>query len=285
MDNPAELVSLINSIFSTTIPLVVVFVWLLVFFVKHKSLRTLFFWEKLIGKGIVFDDKSLQRAWDHQKELQQLSAVLPAIKYKNIYHAKNMQDWKERNKVGDSELSGLDDFFIYNNDYSSIKLKKAKTPSVFAAVAAFFCFSILSIALFSISFKSAIADAAIGELKINHETVWVYKDKVEGFSLSGKSWVVTLSEINGENNLTEDAIKSIRKSISSGDVKDFYEKNKVGTIALSAFFFAVLLYFSTLLARFIVRSDRVLKLCARVEYIQEQADKSSVKGNDEDKDN
>lgn len=64
-------------------------------------------------------------------------------------------------------------------------------------------------------------------------------------------------------------------------MKDFYEKNKVGTIALSAFFFVVLLYFSTLLARFIVRSGRVLKLCARVEYIQEQADKSPMKKNDE----
>lgn len=281
MDNPAEIVSLINSIFSTTIPLLMAFFWLLVFFVKYKSLRTLFFWERLIGKGVFFKDKCFQNAWDNQKELQQLSAVLPAIKYKNIYHAKNMQDWMENNKIGDSELAGLDDFFIYNSDYSAIKLKKAKMPLIFAAVLAFMCFSLLSLALFSISFKSTIADAAIGELKVNHETVWVYKDKVEGFSLGGKSWSVTSAEINEENLLTEDAIKSIRNSISSGDVKTFYEKNKVGTVVLSGFFFVVLLYFSILLARFIVKADRVSKLFDRVEYIRAQAGNNHIKDKDE----
>jgi hypothetical protein len=281
MDHPAEQVAVYNSIISTSIPLTIAFFWLLVFFVRHKSLRTLFFWEKLLGKGIVFSDKGLQQAWENQKELQQLSAVLPAIKYNNIYHAKNMQDWKEENKIGDSELSGLDDFFIYSNDYSSIKLKRAKTPSVFVAAVAFICFVILSIALFSVSFKSVTADAAIGKLKVNQELVWVYKDKVEEFSFDDNSWLVTLNEINDGDKLTEDAVKSIRKSISSGSIKKFYEGNKVATAVTSGFFFIVTFYFLIVLLRFIFRSDRVSKLCARVEYIQEQAGKNLMENNDE----
>jgi hypothetical protein len=281
MDNPTELVALFNNIISTTIPLTVAFVWLLVFFVRHKSLRTLFFWEKLLGKGIVFSDKCLQQAWENQKELQQLSAVLPAIKYKNIYHAKNMQGWKERNKIGDSELSGLDDFFIYNDDYSSIKLAKAKTPSRVAASLIFSCVAVITFILFLVSFKGAVFDAAIGELTINHETVWVYKDKVEGFSFNDKSWSVTLAEVNNNDKLTEDEIKSIRKSISSGDVKNFYEKNKMKTVATTTFFFALALYFSIILARFLKKSNRVSRLCDRVKHIKDQASNDSINVGDE----
>ncbi len=283
MNNPDEFVSLFNNIISlfnsfmtTSVPLTIAYVWLLVLFVKNKSLRTLFFWEKLIGKGMIFSDNCLQQAWINQKELQQFSVALPAIKYKNIYHARNMQEWKEQNKIGDSELSGLDAFFIYNNDYSSIKLAKAKEPSIFAAYMALACVAYLSLIALTVSLKCVISDATIGELKVNNEMVWVYKDKVERFSLLGKSWSVTLKEVNDGGELTADDIKSIRKSISSGDVRDFLEKNKVDTVISASIIFVVLFYFSILLVRFTIRSKRVLKLCDRVDFIKEKASKCST---------
>ncbi|MFQ2588787.1 DUF6216 family protein [Aeromonas caviae] len=264
MDINLELVNLITSNFLSVVVSILILGWMAITLIKHRNIRNLFFWEKVMGRRLEFSDATLQSASNDQIELEQIRIFLPGFKFSSIYHAKAIISWCKYNKIGHDEIKHIDSYLIHEND--SVLLKKPGAITYFFSMCLACIFLFFSLFLLHAAIKTKLSGAILSTIKANGEWVWVYKDKIEEFTLFNNPWFIYKDKVtDGANEvISANILKTLQAELNTDDLKNYVDDSiKENMYTYLALFFLVGIY-TISLARWILSLDRATKLHNRL---------------------
>ncbi|MFM5637049.1 DUF6216 family protein [Aeromonas veronii] len=264
MDINPELVNVIASNFLSIVVSILLLGWMAITLIKHRNIRNLFFWEKVMGRRLEFSDEILQSASNEQIELEQIRIFLPGFRFSSIYHAKAIISWCKSNKVGHDEIKNIDSYLIQENDAVLLKKPCAATYLLVVFLACAFLF--LSLFLLHTAIKTKLSSSILSTIKANGELVWVYKDKIEEFTLLNNPWFIYKDKVTdgAEEVISADVIKILQAELNTDDLKSYVDDSiNQNMYTYLALFFLVSIY-TVSLARWVLSIDRATKLYNRL---------------------
>ncbi|WCH27412.1 DUF6216 family protein [Aeromonas salmonicida] len=260
MDINPELVNLIASNFLSVVVSILILGWMVITLIKHRNIRNLFFWERVMGRRLEFSDETLQSASNDQIELEQIRIFFPGFRFSSVYHAKAIISWCKSNKIGHDEIKHIDSYLIYEND--SVLLKKPSSATYFFSVLFACAFLFLSLSLLHTAIKTKLSSAILSTIKANGEWVWVYKDKIEEFTLLSNPWFIYKDKVTdgAKEVISADVITILQAELNTDDLKSYVDDSiNENMYIYLALFFLVGIY-TVSLARWVLALDRATKL-------------------------
>lgn len=264
MDINPELVNLIASNFLSVVVSILILGWMAITLIKHRNIRNLFFWERVMGRRLEFSDKSLQSASNDQIELEQIRIFLPGFRFSSIYHAKAIISWCKSNKVGHDEIKHIDSYLICKNN--SVLLKRPFAATYFFSVLFACVFLFSSLFLLHAAIKTKLSSAILSTIKANGEWVWVYKDKIEELTFSNNPWFIYKDKVTdgAKEMISADVITILQAELNTADLKSYVDDSiNENMYIYFALFFLVSIY-TVSLARWVLSLDRVTRLHNRL---------------------
>ncbi|MFM5111843.1 DUF6216 family protein [Aeromonas caviae] len=264
MDINPELVNLISSNFLSVVVSILILGWMAITMVKHRNIRNLFFWEKVMGRRLEFSDETLQSASNDQIELEQIRIFLPGFKFSSIYHARAIISWCKSNKVGHDEIKDIDSYLKYENDV--VLLHKPNLLSYLLSISLAFIFAFLSLFILHTAIKTKLSSTILSTIKANGEWVWVYKDKIEEFTLSNDPWFIYKDSVTKEAKkvISADVIKTLQANLNSDDQKSYVDDSVNKNVYIYFTLFLLVGTYTISLARWVLVLDRTTKLNHRL---------------------
>lgn len=217
-----------------------------------------------MGRRLEFSDETLQSASNDQIELEQIRIFLPGFKFASIYHARAIISWCKYNKVGHDEIKAIDSYLTYNND--TVLLKKPRGITCFLSFLTALAFAFGSLFILQTAIKTKLSSAILSTIKANGEWVWVYKDKIEEFTLFNNPWFIYKDKVtDGANEvISANIIKTLQAELNTDDLKNYVDDSiKENMYTYLALFFLVGIY-TISLARWVLSLDRATKLHNRL---------------------
>lgn len=264
MDINPELVNLIASNFLSVVVSILILGWMVITLIKHRNIRNLFFWERVMGRRLEFSDETLQSASNDQIELEQIRIFLPGFRFSSVYHAKAIISWCKSNKIGHDEIKHIDSYLIYEND--SVLLKKPCAATYFFSVLFACAFLFFSLFLLHTAIKTKLSSAILSTIKANGEWVWVYKDKIEEFTLSNNPWFIYKDKVTdgAKEVISADVIGILQAELKTDDLKTYVDDSiNENMYTYLALFFLVGIY-TVSLTKWVLVLDRATKLNNRL---------------------
>ncbi|MFG0875311.1 DUF6216 family protein [Aeromonas media] len=225
MDINSELINVITSNLLSIIMAILITGWMTITLIRHRNIRNLFFWEKVMGRRLEFSDEDLASASNDQIELEQIRIFLPAFKFSSIYHARAIISWCKNNRVGHDEIKGIDSHLTYKND--SVTLKKPKFTTYLISVITAAAFMALSMFIINVAIKTKLSNAILSTIKANGEWVWVYKDRIEELTYFNDPWIIYSDRFISvaENPIPTKIVNLLQEDIQSERTKIYVEKS------------------------------------------------------------
>lgn len=128
------------------------------------------------------------------------------------------------------------------------------------------CIFVLITFLLHTAIKTKLSSSILSTIKANGEWVWVYKDKIEEFTLLNNPWFIYKDKITdgAEEVISTDVIKILQAELNTNDLKNYVDNSIDQNMYIYlALFFLVSIY-TVSLARWVLSLDRATKLHNRL---------------------
>ncbi|MDX7923121.1 DUF6216 family protein [Aeromonas media] len=284
MDINPELVNLIANNFLSVVVSILILGWMAITLIKHRNIRNLFFWERVMGRRLEFSDETLQSASNDQIELEQIRIFLPGFKFASIYHARAIISWCKYNKVGHDEIKAIDSYLTYNND--TVLLKKPRGITCFLSFLTALAFAFGSLFILQTAIKTKLSSAILSTIKANGEWVWVYSDKIEEFTIFNEPWFIYKDSVTAEAKeaISYDIISALQKDLNSDAGKAYIDDSINKNFYIYLALFSLMCAYTISFTRWVVALDRANKLHHRLSFAVERKneDSSSCIGHQDD---